>query len=126
MLLSPLPPRRSSRSKQPTPRHQPPASGSCLQLFNEDEGIWVGGTEEEWCKLCLHEERRLNVPSVDFVSNSSFSCIEKGKAAASNLYQLIYYSVPPPLREIGVVGGFKLSSIQCFELFYKAPIALAK
>jgi len=122
----PAAPRRSSRPKFPIPRYQPPASGSCLQLFNKNEGIWVGGTEEEWCKLCLQEERRLNLPSVDFVSNSSFSCIEKGKAVASDLYQLIYYSVPPPLPEIGVVGGLKLSSIKCFELFYKAPIAFSK
>jgi len=94
-------------------------------LFNKGEGIWVGGTEEEWCKLVLQEEKRLNLPSVDFVSNSSFSCIEKGKAVASNLYQLLYYSVPPPSSEIGVVGGFKLSAIKCFELFYKAPIAFS-
>jgi hypothetical protein len=68
-----------------------------------------------------YRKKKLKLPSVD----SSFSCIEKGKAVASNFYQLLYYSVPPPLSEIWVVEGFKLSAIKCFELFHKALIAFS-
>jgi len=76
-------------------------------------------------QACPTGRKETESPKRGFCLQFLFSCIEKGKAVASNLYQLLYYSVPPPSSEIGVVGGFKLSAIKCFELFYKAPIAFS-